>query len=172
MNRLQEIIIGTKERSKEIGKLEKEGLVRKIAPRMYTSSLEEEPGKVIRRNWYRLVSELFPEAFLSHRSALERIPTPGGHLYLTRSYKGVVGFNGLILHFIKGPAPLEDDALFFGNLRASGLSRAYLENLQRTKGSGEESKNRRVDQSISASAAHGTVRESLPSHGSCYSVNI
>ncbi|HUZ60994.1 MAG TPA: Fic family protein [Hanamia sp.] len=141
MNRLQEIIIGTKERSKEIGKLEKEGLVRKIAPRVYTSSLEEVPGKIIRRNWYRLVSELFPDAFLSHRSALERIPTPGGHLYLTRSYKGVVGLHGLILHFIKGPAPLEDDALFFGNLRASGLGRAYLENLQRTKGSGEESKN-------------------------------
>jgi len=29
----------------------------------------------------------------------------------------------------------------------------------------------RVDQSISALAAHGTVRESLPSYGSCYSVN-
>ena len=25
-----------------------------------------------------------------------------------------------------------------------------------------------VGQSISASASHGTVRESLPSHGSCY----
>ncbi len=80
MNRLQEIIIGTKERSKEIGKLEKEGPGTKIAPRVYTSSLEEAPGKVIRRNRYRLVSELFPDAFLSHRSALEQIPTPGGHL--------------------------------------------------------------------------------------------
>jgi len=140
MNRLQEIIIGTKERSKEIGKLEKQGLVRKIAPRVYTSSLEEAPEKIVRRNWYRLVSDLFPDAFLSHRSALERIPTPGGHLYLTRNYKGTVELPGLTLHFIKGPDPLEDDVLFFGNLKASGLARAYLENLQRTKGSGEESK--------------------------------
>jgi hypothetical protein len=140
MNRLQEIIIGTKERSKEIGKLEKQGLVRKIAPRVYTSSLEEPPEKIVRRNWYRLVSDLFPEAFLSHRSALERMPTPEGHLYLTRSYKGVVELPGLILHFSKGPEPLGDDALFFGNLKVSGLARAYLENLQRTKGSGEESK--------------------------------
>lgn len=140
MDRLQEIIVGTKERSKEIRKLEDQGLIRKIAPRVYTSSLEEAPEKVVRRNWYRLVSDLFPDAFLSHRSALERIPTPEGHLYLTRSYKGTVELPGLILHFIKGPGPLEDDVLFFGNLKASGLARAYLENLQRTKGSGEESK--------------------------------
>ena len=32
--------------------------------------------------------------------------------------------------------------------------------------------NGRVGQSIPASAAHRTVRESLPSYGSCYSVNI
>ena len=140
MDRLREIIVGTKERSKEIGKLEGQGLLRKIAPRVYTSCLEEAPGKVIRRNWYRLVSDLFPDAFLSHRSALERIPTPEGHLYLTHSYKGTTTFPGLILHFLKGPDPLEDDVLFFGNLRASGLARAYLENLQRTKGAGEHSK--------------------------------
>ena len=140
MTRLQEIIIGTKERSKEIGKWDKEGLIRKIAPRVYTSNLEETPEKIIRRNWYRVVSDLFPEAFLSHRSALERMPTAAGHLYLTYNNKRLVELPGLILHFFSGPEPLEDDTLFFGNLRASGLARAYLENLQRTKGSGEESK--------------------------------
>ncbi len=140
MNRLQEIIVGTTERSKEIRKLEGQGLIRKIAPRVYTSSLEEAPEKIIRRNWYRIVSELFPEAFLSHRSALERMPTPEGHLYLTRSYKNIVELPGLTLHFSKGPAPLEDDLLFFGNLKVSSLARAWLENLQRTRGSGEEAK--------------------------------
>lgn len=153
MTRLQEIIIGTKEKSKEIGKLEKQGLLRKIAPRVYTSSLEEAPEKIVRRNWYRLVSDLFPEAFLSHRSALERMPTPEGHLYLTRSYKGTLELPGLILHFSKGPEPLEDDTLFFGSLKASSLARAYLENFQRTKGSGEESKTlnqRQLEEKIEA----------------------
>lgn len=140
MSRIQEIIVGTKERSKEIGKLEDQGLLRKIAPRVYTSNLEEAPEKVVRRNWYKLVSDLFPDAFLSHRTALERMPTAKGHLYLTHSYKGTVELPGLTLHFIKGPNPLNDDAVFFGNLKASGLARSYLENLQRTKGSGEESK--------------------------------
>jgi hypothetical protein len=141
VTRLQEIIIGTAEKSKEIGKLERQGLVRKIAPRVYTSNLDEAPEKVVRRNWYKLMSDLFPEAFLSHRSALERMPTPEGHLYLTYTHKRLVELPGLILHFSEGPGPLEDDTLFFGNLRASGLARAYLENLQRTKGSGKESKN-------------------------------
>src|SRR5690606_14656612 len=63
-----------------------------------------------------------------------------GHLYLTRNFKGVVELPGLILHFLKGPDALEDDGLFFGNLKASGLARAYLENLQRSKGAGEETK--------------------------------
>jgi hypothetical protein len=140
MNRLQEILISTTERSKEIRKLEAQGLLKKIAPRVYTSSLAEAPEKVVRRNWYRLVSDLFPKAFLSHRSALERMPTSGGHLYLTRSYKGTIELPGLTLHFSEGPEPLDDDTLFFGNLKASGLARAYMENLQQTKGSGEESK--------------------------------
>jgi prophage maintenance system killer protein len=140
MSRLQEIIIGTADRSKEIRKMENHGLIRKIAPRIYTSSLEEAPEKIIRRNWYRLISDLFPDAFLSHRSALERMPTPEGHLYLTHSYRNSVELPGLTLHFLKGPQPLEDDPLFFGNLKVSGLARAWLENLQRTKGSGEETK--------------------------------
>jgi hypothetical protein len=68
------------------------------------------------------------------------MPTAAGHLYLTYTNKRFIELPGLILHFSSGPKPLEDDALFFGNLRTSGLARAYLENLQRTKGTGEGSK--------------------------------
>src|SRR6185437_8456556 len=139
--RLQEIIVATRERSKEINKLEREGLVKKIAPRLYTSRIEEAPEKTIRRNWYRLLSELYPEAFLSHRSALEKIPTPGGHIYLTYSYTDNITLPGLSIHFQKGHAAIDpDDTLFFGNLKSSGLARAYLENLESTRKSGEESK--------------------------------
>ncbi len=139
--RLQEIIIGSKERTKEIQKLEKQKLIRKIGPRLYTTVLEEVPEKIVGRNWYRVVSELYPDAMLSHRSALERRPTPGGHLYLTYTYTDNIELPGLHLHFLKGPVAQEpDDAPFFGNLKASGLARAYLENLQTKRGKGEESK--------------------------------
>jgi hypothetical protein len=140
MNKLREIIVTTTETSKEIRDLERDGLVRKIAPRIYSSNLTDPPEKIIRRNWFHLVSDLFPDAQLSHRSALEHVPTSNGHLYLTRKNRGVIELPGLTLHFNSGPSPLEEDPLFFGNLRISSLPRAYLENLQRMKGNGEESK--------------------------------
>jgi len=138
--RLQEIIVGSKDNSREISKLEKEGLIRKIAPRLYTSNLTESAEIIVRRNWYRILSDLYPGASLSHRSALERMPTKGGHIYLTHSYTDNIDLPGITIHFLKGPEPLADDELFFGNLKASGLARAYLENLQSSRGSGEEAK--------------------------------
>jgi prophage maintenance system killer protein len=140
MTRLQEIIIARAERTKETKSLKQQGLIRKIAPRIYTSLLTESPEKIIRRNWYRLISELFPDALLSHRSALERTPTTEGHLYLTYSYKNKIELPGLTLHFSKGPDALEDDQIFFGNLKASSLPRAWMENLQQTKGGGQQVK--------------------------------
>lgn len=46
----------------------------------------------------------------------------------------------LLSIFLKGHTPIAGDELFFGNLKASGLARAYLENLQRSRGSGEKLK--------------------------------
>ncbi len=138
--RLQEIIVGSKDKSKEIGKLEKEKLIKKIAPRLYTSNMEEAPEIIVRRNWYRILSDLYPDAFLSHRSALERMPTKAGHIYLTHTYTDISKLPGIAIHFLKGPSPIKDDELFFGNLKASGLARAYLENLQSSRGGGEKSK--------------------------------
>ncbi len=121
--------------------MKRKGLIKKIAPRIYTSNIEEAPEKTIRRNWFRLLSELYPEAFLSHRSALEKMPTPGGHIFLTHSYTDNILLPGLSIHFQKGYPPIDpDDTLFFGTLKSSGLARAYLENLESTRKSGEESK--------------------------------
>src|SRR6185437_1857830 len=138
--RLQEIIIGAKERSKEIGKLEKDGLLKKIAPKIYTSNLEEAAEIIIRRNWYSLLADLYPEAVLSHRSALERMPTTEGHIFLTTTYTQNIELPGLTIHLLKGNKPMEDDLPFFGSLRASGLARAYLENLQPSRGTGDRVK--------------------------------
>ncbi len=135
--RLQEIIAGSKDKSKEIGKLEKEGLIKKIASRLYTSNMAEASEIIVRRNWYRILSELYPDAFLSHRSALERMPTKEGNIYLTYTYTDITELPGITIHFLKGHAPITDDKLFFGNLKASGLARAYLENLQSSRGTGE-----------------------------------
>ena len=141
-SKIQEIIFASSEKkeSKRITALLKEKFIRKIAPRIYTSNLEEEPNSIIKRNWYRILSYRFPEALLSHRSALEFKPTSKGHIFLTYSYTLKVSLPGLTIHLLKGHKPIEGDNPFFENLFASQEARAFLENLQETRKEGEESK--------------------------------
>ena len=141
-SKLQEIIFASSEKkeSKRITALLKEKLIRKIAARIYTSNQEEEPASIIKRNWYRILAHLFPGALLSHRSALEFKPTSKGHIYLTYSYSSNVSLPGLSVHLLKGPGVTDGDNPFFENLFASQESRAFLENIQETRKTGEESK--------------------------------
>lgn len=141
-SQVQEIIFASsvKKESKQITELLKKKLIRKIAPRIYTSNLMEDPAMIIKRNWYRILANLFPEALLSHRSALEFKPTSEGHIFLTYSYTSNVLIPGLTIHLLKGPKPIDGDAPFFENLFTSQEARAFLENLQETRKKGEESK--------------------------------
>ena len=84
-SKIQEIIFASsdKNESRRITALLKEKSIRKMAPRVYTSNLDEEPTAIIKRNWYRILARLFPDAQLSHRSALEFKPTSEGHIFLT-----------------------------------------------------------------------------------------
>jgi hypothetical protein len=140
--RLQEVLFGSSDKaeSAKISSLEKQGLIKKIAPRIYTSNMEEEPAVIIKRNWFRILASQYPEAILSHRTALEFRPTPGGHVYLTYSYTNNVKLPGMTIHFLKGSGPIEGDKPFFEKLYVSQEARAYLENLQSSRGTGEESK--------------------------------
>lgn len=129
-----------KSESASIVSLERQGLIKKIAPRIYTSNLEDAPSAVIRRNWFRILANQYPDAILSHRTALEFRPTPAGHLYLTYSYTNNITLPGLVIHFLKGPGRIEGDKPFFEDLYVSQEARAYLENLQSSRKAGEESK--------------------------------
>lgn len=140
--RLQELIFGSsnKSESAKISSLEKSGLIKKIAPRIYTSKLSDEPSLIIKRNWFRILANQYPDAILSHRSALEFKPTQSGHIYLTYSYTGNVKLPGLTIHFLKGKGPINSDTKFFEELCVSHDARAFLENMQSTRKQGEESK--------------------------------
>ncbi len=141
-SKIQEIIFASSEKneSRRITALLKEKLIRKIAPRIYTSNLKEKSSVIVKRNWYRILAHLFPNALLSHRSALEFKPTPKGHIFLTYSYTSSVSLPGLTVHLLKGPLPTEGDNPFFENLFASQEARAFLENLAETRKKGQKSK--------------------------------
>ena len=139
---LQEILFGSgdKAESKKIAAWVKKGIAKKIAPRIYTTNLEDTPQSVIKRNWFRILATQYPKSLLSHRSALECKPTPGGHIYLTYSYTKKVSLPGLIIHFQQGHGPIEGDTPFFGDLYMSQQARALLENFQQSRKTNEQSK--------------------------------
>lgn len=139
---IKEILFSSsnKAESRRISRLVKAGKIKKIAPRVYSSDFEQSPSEIIRRNWYHIISQLFPGALMSHRSALEFRPTAQGNIFLTYSYSRIVSLPGLTVHLLKGPANMGQDGLFFGNIYVSHEARAFLENLSQSRKAGENSK--------------------------------
>jgi len=139
---LQEVICSSQDSkiSKQITKLLSAGVIRKIAPRVYSSNLEEPIEGIIRRNLFQILGTLYPGTMLSHRSAFEFQPTKTGQIFLTTSYTKKVKLPGITIQFLTGHSPIEGDNKFSGELYASQKARAFLENLQASKKLGSESK--------------------------------
>ncbi|MHA7862692.1 Fic family protein [Flagellimonas marinaquae] len=138
----QEIIYSSSDpvASRRISKWEKEGMVRKIAPRIYTSNLEDTPEDIIRRNIFPILGNLYPDAVLSHRSAFEFAPTSTGQLFVTYKYTKKIKLPGITVHLIEGNPAMEGDLPFSGKLMVSQRERAFLENLQISRKTGPYSK--------------------------------
>ena len=139
---LQEVIFSSSDKnlSKQISKLEKVGEIRKIAPRIYTSNLIDEPEVIITKNIFTILGKLYPNSVLSHRSALEFEPTSAGHIFVTYTYTKKIKLPGITIRFMEGNGPIEGDNLFSGELFVSQQERAFLENLQVSRQQGPESK--------------------------------
>lgn len=139
---LQEIIYSSSdpELSRQITKLEEEGTIKKISPRLYTTNLTETPESIVKRNIFQIISNLYPNALLSHRSALEYKPTETGNIFLTYTYTKKINLPGITINFLKGHEPINGDNPFAGKLFVSQKERALLENLQSSRKLGPTSK--------------------------------
>ena len=139
---LQEVICSSLDSgiSKQIAKLSSAGVIRKIAPRVYSTNLEEPIEGIIRRNLFQILGTLYPGTMLSHRSAFEFQPTTTGQIFLTTSYTKKVKLPGITIQFLSGSSPIKGDHKFSGELYASQRARAFLENFQSSRKSGSESK--------------------------------
>ena len=139
---VMEIVMATsvKPLSQQRTSMIKKGLLRKIAPKIYTTNLEDEPDVIIRRNVFYIIGQLYPQAVISHRSAYELKPTADGDIYLTYSYSKNISLPGLKIHLMEGPKGTEHDMPFIENLYISSLERRTLENLQKGRARGNSSK--------------------------------
>ncbi len=115
-----------------MAKLNKIGKIRKIGPRLYTSLPRSQEKSAVRGGWKSIITELYPNALLSYRSALEFKPSPQDLLILTSTTNKIIHLPGLTLQFVRGPAALDDDLIVAG-FKASSTARALLENFSTTK---------------------------------------
>lgn len=120
-----------KAESARITAMIKEGSLRKIAPKVYTTNLEESPETIIRRNIFYILGQLYPKAVISHRSAFELKPTDEGDIFLTYTYTKNLSLPGVNVHLMQGAMGTERDMPFIENLYISSAERRILENLQK-----------------------------------------
>lgn len=126
--------------SRVISKKEKDGELRKIAPRIYTTNLVDSPENIVRRNLMDILAYRYPEALISHRSAKEMRPTATGDFFITNSTtRRVTDLPGIILNFVTGPKASKHDIPFMG-MHISGEHRYMLENMQISRKTGDESR--------------------------------
>ncbi len=143
MINIHEIIMATSDKTETSKKtaMIKSNRLRKIAPKVYTTNMDEEPEVIVKRNLFYILGELYPKAVISHRSAFELKPTENGDIFLTYSYSKVVNLLGVKVHLLEGPAGTENDRPFIGNLFVASNERRVLENLQKGRArNGSDSK--------------------------------
>lgn len=137
-----EIVFGSSDPnvSRVISKKAKDGELRKVAPRIYTTNLIDSLENIVRRNLIEILVHRYPGAVISHRSAKEMRPTASGDFFLTNSVtRRVTDLPGVILNFVKGPKSSIHDIPFMG-LHISGEYRYMLENMQVSRRQGDQSR--------------------------------
>lgn len=129
---------GNHNRNQTLSRAAKQGQLRQLARGIYTSNLQDAPGIIIRRHLFEIVGHFYPEAIISHRSALEINPSPGGDYFLTYRNTRSVNLPGVRLRLTKGPLDPMGTTPFMGT-RISDSARSFLENLEpaRTSGNGD-----------------------------------
>jgi fido (protein-threonine AMPylation protein) len=130
----------------KISKMLLEKKIRKIAPRIYSTNLEEAPSAIVKRNILEILGNLYTEAVLSHRSAFEFKPTATNQLFVTYTYTKKIKLPGITINFLEGKGPVEGDNKMIGELYVASEPRRFLENLQITKKAGPDSKTLSIPQ--------------------------
>lgn len=135
LQNIMEVIMATSDKngSREKTEMIKKGILRKIAPKVYTTNMDEEPEIIIKRNLFYILGQLYPHAVISHRSAFELKPTADGDIFLTYTYTKNVTLPGVKVHLMEGPMGTEHDMPFIENLYISSAERRTLENLQKSR---------------------------------------
>jgi hypothetical protein len=112
------------------------GELRKIGSRLYTRNLTEDPERLVRRNWYHLITSYYPDALITDRTALENKPAEDGSVFLVSEKGSETKLPGLTLRPRPGAGAIDSDKPFIGGARLASTARAYLENIRPSRARG------------------------------------
>lgn len=126
---LPEVFVSTTALSSSVSTGLKQGLLRKLGPKVYTRNLRDTPEQVVRKNRWTLVASLVPGALIVDRTALTNLPADDGSVFVVADRKRDIELPGLVIRPRKGAPPLPSDRPFIGGLWLSSDARAYLDNL-------------------------------------------
>jgi len=133
---MPEVFVSETTISKAVSEALARGQLRKLGSRLYTRNLDEDPERLVRRNWYYLITAYYPDALITDRTGLENQPAADGSICLVSDKKRDTVLPGLILRPRKGPGPLDSDRPFIGGARLASPARAYLENMRPSRARG------------------------------------
>ena len=133
LSALPEVFVSSVELAAAVSREVKRGTLRKLASRLYTRNLTEQPEQLVRRNLWPLVAAYLPSALIADRTALENRPAADGSVFLIANHKRDIVLPGIVLRPRKGPPPLDSDRCFIGGLRLASSARAFLENMRRSR---------------------------------------
>jgi hypothetical protein len=133
LNVLPEVFVSGKDMTSAVSKAVKAGRLRKIGSRLYTKNLTEDADKIVKRNWYSLLKDYFPDALIADRTALENKPAADGSVFIISSGTRDIRLPGITFRPRKGRPALPNDQPFIGGLRLSSIARALLENMKRSR---------------------------------------
>jgi hypothetical protein len=131
--RLPEVFASTAAISHRVRKGVALGAIKKLAPRLYTTAVNDPPEQVIRRNLWPVVALVAPGTVIAHRTAFEMAPAEKGTIFLSAPYPRRFTLPGLQIRLIRGPGPLDGDQPFLQGLWLASRPRAFLEVLMPTR---------------------------------------
>ncbi len=127
---LPEVFVSYTEISDQVSRAVADGKLKKLGSRLYTKNLQDDPEVIVRRHWYNLLKEYYPDALIADRTALENSPATDGSVFIISSKKRNTELPGLVFNPRKGHEPLESDLPFINDLWISSEPRALLENIR------------------------------------------
>jgi hypothetical protein len=131
-----EAFVSTRETSVAVSRAVKAGELRKLASRLYTRNLTDDPAAIVRRNLWQIIGGYFPGGLIADRTALENAPASDGSVCLVTPVGADIHLPSIFLRPRRGPGPLPTDRPFIGGLSLSSTARAYLENMRPSRARG------------------------------------